>query len=69
MWSVLFGVTSYSERVVEVDVRCLPACTRRRSDSGRFVRRARSVRRVAIEVFDERVRGMAGGDVLAGGAL
>jgi hypothetical protein len=37
---------------VEVESRCLPAKTRRRSDVGRLVRRARRDRRVDIEVVD-----------------
>jgi hypothetical protein len=41
--------------------RCLPACTRRRSVAGRLWRRARREARVAIEVEEGIVRGMAGG--------
>lgn len=46
------------EERVEVEERCLPAKTRRRSVVGRFVRRARSDLRVAMEVDGGRVRGI-----------
>jgi hypothetical protein len=42
------------------DARCLPACTRRRSEGvDRFVRRARRERRVEMEVVEGMVRGIA----------
>jgi hypothetical protein len=43
---------------VEAESRCLPAKTRRRSEVGRLVRRARSDRRVDMEVADGMVRGI-----------
>lgn len=42
-----------------VEVRCLPACTRRMSDVGADVRSERSWRRVDIVVSEGTVRGMA----------
>ena len=42
-----------------VEVRCLPAWTRRMSDVGADVRNERSWRRVGIVVSDGTVRGMA----------
>jgi carbon starvation protein CstA len=46
---------------VEGEERCLPACTRRRSDGVlRLVRRASSERSVLIDVFGGSVRGIAG---------
>ena len=44
---------------MSVEVRCLPACTRRMSDVGADVRRERSWRRVDIVVSEGTVRGMA----------
>lgn len=46
-----------SERVASLE-RCLPAKTRRRSDCGRFVRRASRERSVEIEVEVGSVRGI-----------
>jgi len=43
---------------VEAESRCLPAKTRRRSEVGRLVRRARRDLRVDMEVVDGIVRGM-----------
>lgn len=40
--------------------RCFPACTSRRSASGRFVRRDSRVMRFAIDMSWGTVRGMAG---------
>jgi hypothetical protein len=48
-----------SSRVESASVMCLPAKTRRRSDDGRFVRRARSDFSVDIEVLDGTVIGIA----------
>ena len=42
-----------------VEVRCLPAWTRRMSDVGAEVRRERSWRRVGIVVSEGTVKGMA----------
>lgn len=62
MWSVELGAMPYSRSVVEGEVRCLPAWTRRREDGGeRLVRRARRERSVLMEVFGGSVRGIAGG--------
>ena len=43
---------------VEAESRCLPAKTRRRSEVGRLVRRARRDRRVDMEVVDGTERGI-----------
>lgn len=44
---------------MSVEVRCLPACTRRMSEAGADVRSERSWRRVDIVVSEGTVRGMA----------
>lgn len=57
------------EEEASVEVRCLPAWTRRMSDVGAEVRRERSWRRVGIVVSDGTVRGMAGGSCVSFGVL
>ena len=60
MCSVAFGAIAYSPSVVEADDRCFPAYTRRRSaGSGRLVRSASRLRRVAMEVLAGIERGIA----------
>jgi hypothetical protein len=49
----------YVDRGSDESERCLPAKTRRRSDSGAFVRRARRDRRVPTDVDSGIVRGNA----------
>lgn len=55
----LEGICS-DERVESGDVRCDPACTRRRSDAGRLWRRASRADNVDRVVDDGIVRGTAG---------
>lgn len=50
-----------SEERVALGERCLPAKTRRRSDCGMLVRRARRERRVEMEVVVGRVSGITVG--------
>lgn len=51
-------------RVDEGEMRCLPACTSRRSEGeGRLVRTARRVRSVEMDVFGGMERGIAGSEV------
>ena len=52
------GVADVSDGAL-VEVRCLPAWTRRMSDVGADVRNERSWRRVGIVVSEGTVRGMA----------
>jgi hypothetical protein len=60
MCRVLEAGMPYEERVeVELE-RCLPACTRRRSVGEVLVRRLRRVTSVDIDVFEGRLRGIAG---------
>lgn len=53
------GVVVLPDAAASVEVRCLPACTRRMSDVGAEVRRERSWRKVGIVVSEGTVRGMA----------
>ena len=61
--SVASRLMESSERVLSLDVRCLPACTRRMSDDGRFVRRARRDFSVEMDVVIGTVSGIALDDV------
>ena len=69
MWRVEDGGRRSEIGVVDVpdeasvEVRCLPAWTRRMSDVGADVRNERSWRSVGIEVSEGTVRGMAVSDV------
>lgn len=59
MCKVALGGIEYDCRVEEAEERCLPACTRRRSEGEeRLVRRARRERRVEMEVEGGMVRGI-----------
>jgi hypothetical protein len=60
MCSVELGAIEYSNSVLLGEERCLPACTSRRSEGvARFVRRARRVRSVEMDVFEGMLRGIA----------
>jgi hypothetical protein len=59
MCSVELGAIEYSDSVLLGEERCLPACTRRRSEGvERLVRRARRVRSVEMDVFEGMLRGI-----------
>jgi len=57
MCSVAFCGICREERVEVGEVKCVPACTRRRSEAGRLWRRARRAERVERDVEDGIVRG------------
>lgn len=59
MCRVAFGGSCNEERVEVGEERCLPACTRRRSEAGRLWRSARMVERVDMEVDSGSDRGIA----------
>lgn len=59
-WMVDSRVMACDVSGAEGSVRCLPACTRRREDAGRLVRRASREWRVATVVDSGMVMGKAG---------